>query len=35
MGLLLGWTSFLQKKVQRTARGGLDKWMSEHGVKGP
>lgn len=35
MGLLLGWTPFLQKKVQRTARGNLDKWMSEHGVKGP
>jgi ketosteroid isomerase-like protein len=34
MGLLLGWTPFLQKKVQATARGNLEKWMREHGVSG-
>ncbi|WP_224373099.1 nuclear transport factor 2 family protein [Hyalangium versicolor] len=34
-GLLLGWTPFFQKKVQATARAGLDKWMREHGVSGP
>lgn len=34
-GLLLGWTPFLQKKVQAKARAGLDQWMKEHGVSGP
>lgn len=29
-GLLLGWTPFLQKKVQQTAAAGLAKWRAEH-----
>ena len=35
MGLLLGWTPFLKNKVQRTARGQLEKFMRERGVSGP
>lgn len=31
-GLLLGWTSFFQKKVQQTAMGNLHKFMTEQGV---
>lgn len=34
-GLLLGWTPFLQKKVQAKARAGLEQWMKERGVSGP
>jgi hypothetical protein len=31
-GLLLGWTPFLQSKVQATARKSLDKFMNEHSL---
>jgi hypothetical protein len=30
-GLLLGWTSFLQSKVQGKARAQLDKYIEKHG----
>ncbi len=32
MGFLLGWTSFLQKKVQKTAMAQLDNYMQKKGV---
>ena len=28
-GLLLGWTSFMHKKIQKQAKAGLEKFMSE------
>jgi hypothetical protein len=30
-GLLLGWTPFLQKKVQAEARKGLEAFMAKEG----
>jgi ketosteroid isomerase-like protein len=35
MGLVLGWTPMLRKKVRSTAMASLDKYMKERGLQGP
>ncbi|QSQ21656.1 nuclear transport factor 2 family protein [Pyxidicoccus parkwayensis] len=35
IGLVLGWTPLLKKKVQGTAAASLDKFMKDRGLQGP